>query len=646
MTGIFSFGVRLFNRLCFKKKFVILASVTLLPLIIGACSFIYLQIQQVTTTEKKLLGKQYLDVLINIENQVIRARGSGLTLPKTSLLKELQKLELSDYPRSSIQLSELTALADKTSDSEKHLDRFDDLVLALKENIASESGLSLDSNPVYFYLAELYSLRLSLVTEFTSRDSKLAKDILTAGRFTPESYTQIVATNKRLAELTTLLMKNTDQLSHYLNKEDEWLRAVQRVNQLTQSLITTINGKIIEPDDFEIQLNDFVAMSAAQSKSLQQLQSISGVLLDGLLTEKIEGQESDVLMLIIMMCLIVIISLYFFISAYKAISNNVAEINRVTSMIAQGDLTQDIKLNSTDEFGQISTALNQMLLSMRNLIAEVQKLSQEVVSASNQVHVVTKEVESNLHIQQQDTYQVASAISQLVTSVNTVEGNTQQATELTVTAQTDVEHGQSVIEDTVEAINLIAKEVDLGAAAINQLAQHADDIGKVVDVIHGIAEQTNLLALNAAIEAARAGEQGRGFAVVADEVRTLASRTASSTDEIRRMIELVQTATTKAVTTMESGTQKANTGVEQAQAVNSTISNVTKRVIDVAMLSKQIADIVTEQRLATSQVDSKTHAIELGAKEALVAAQTASKIGKELADDAQQLALQISDFKI
>ena len=152
-----------------------------------------------------------------------------------------------------------------------------------------------------------------------------------------------------------------------------------------------------------------------------------------------------------------------------------------------------------------------------------------------------------------------------------------------------------MILKTVEGINQIASEVEIGAEAINHLAQHAADIGKVVDVIHEIAEQTNLLALNAAIEAARAGEQGRGFAVVADEVRTLASRTASSTDEIRKMIELVQSATSKAVETMNSGTAQANKGVEQANEVSETISNVTRRVAEVVKLSAQVADIVSEQ---------------------------------------------------
>ena len=649
MSGIFSLGTRLFNRLCFKRKFSLLAAVTLLPLMLGAYWIVNQQVGAAVNLTEKMDGKNHIEQLQRLEESLIRFRALGQgAFNKIQLRNALSFWSKASkkYPRSQVQYRELEQLISSASGTPQELIQLSNSVTELREAIAAESGLVLDAEPVNFYLANLYVTRIPEVIEFSSRNITIANNILKSGRFTPESYTRLVAVNKRLSELLLLQNKQAQKLSEVLKDDSIWKSVVAKAKKATRRLVNTVEGDIIEPDNFAITVSEFSLIAKQQQKAMAQLQQLASAELTSSLQQKIESQETNMNLIIGFVSAVVLLSLYFFLSAYKAISQNIQSIHQITSRVAGGDLTQDLHVKGTDEFYEIAQAFNKMLESMRGLISSVQSLSHEVVAASNKVQHTTVIVEKNLTSQQQETHLVASAISQLASSVNSVETNTQQATGSSVSAQKDVELGQQVILNTVSGINQIAHEVQIGAEAIHQLAAHADDIGKVVDVIHDIAEQTNLLALNAAIEAARAGEQGRGFAVVADEVRTLASRTATSTDEIRKMIELVQSATSKAVETMNSGTAQANKGVEQANEVSETISNVTRRVAEVVQLSAQVADIVSEQRQATAQVDQNTQSIEAGAAEALKSAQSASQVGELLAVAAKKLAEQISGFKL
>lgn len=314
--------------------------------------------------------------------------------------------------------------------------------------------------------------------------------------------------------------------------------------------------------------------------------------------------------------------------------------------MAEGNLTEPVTVAGRDEFAAIATAFNTMQASVKALITEVKLLSEEVLDASNAVNNVTDEVADTLKAQRLQTQDVSIAIEQVVSSVELVEGSTQQAATITDSAHANVLDGQQVITQTVTGINDIATEVSRGAQVIHRLADHSLEIGKVVDVIRSIAEQTNLLALNAAIEAARAGEAGRGFAVVADEVRTLASRTQTSTSEIQTMIESVQAGANEAVIAMDNGDKQAEQGVVQASAVSESISGLTSSVSQIVSITDEIRTAVSEQRLAAAEMSSKTRAIDSDAQAALNTAQGASELGQRLANDAQQLAKHIAGFKV
>ncbi|WP_133406365.1 methyl-accepting chemotaxis protein [Parashewanella tropica] len=646
MSGLLSLGIKLFNRLAFKKKFMLLASVTLLPLIFGAYGYIQFQTENVKISERKLEAKHIIDQFNAFAFEIIDMRQGAVSYADLSAKLEFWSNNSASFPRSSAQFSGLQSLSLSKGFTPKVLEQLADLTSEVKGSVAEESGLSLDSDPAIYYLTEFYLTKQLVVSEFSSRSSTQALKILETGRFTPQTYTQLVATNNRLKELLILFKKSADRVEEYYSDQASWQQSVRSVEINTEKLIDTINQKIIEPDSFEISLAQFSKSSRNQQQVLTRLTDETKQLLEIQLSSKLQSQQQQMYWVVAMILSVIAISFYFFFSAYCAISQNVSVIKSMTEQMACGDLSKDIKIDAKDEFYQIALSFNKMLASIRTLIHDVQRLSDNVVSASHEVKSETSSVEFSLNSQQQKTYQVVTAIDQLVTSVNAVDENTQAATQITVETQKDVDLGQQVIKQTVSEINQIAEEVSQGAEVINQLAVYANDIGKVVEVIHEIAEQTNLLALNAAIEAARAGEQGRGFAVVADEVRTLASRTASSTDEIRGMIEQIQKSTSRAVSAMESGTLKANNGVNQAHEVSETITNLTQQVSRVVGLIQQVAEIVTEQREATEQVNTSTQVIKNNASEVLIAAQKASMVGEQLEVDANELAKQISGFTI
>jgi methyl-accepting chemotaxis protein len=232
----------------------------------------------------------------------------------------------------------------------------------------------------------------------------------------------------------------------------------------------------------------------------------------------------------------------------------------------------------------------------------------------------------------------------MASTVQDVAQNANHAANATEQAEQAVDSGKAVVERTITDINALAEEVEKVSQAINKLAEDSNQIGTVVDVIKGIAEQTNLLALNAAIEAARAGEQGRGFAVVADEVRTLASRTQESTDEIQNMIEHLQIAANDAVQVMGQGKQISERNLEQAAQTEQSLEVVFNAVGKIHDMSVQIAAAAEEQGVVSEEVSRNVNTINEVAKETTAASQETALASSKLAEQAQQLHAVVRQF--
>jgi len=308
--------------------------------------------------------------------------------------------------------------------------------------------------------------------------------------------------------------------------------------------------------------------------------------------------------LAISLLVITVVSLAGFIIS-SLIEKNILSVVKTLDEISQGegDLTRRLVASGNDEIGQLVNSFNTFIGKLQTIISQVTASTIQLSTAAEEMASISQESTASSAEQHRETEQVASAMNEMTATVQEVAQNAEQAAVAANDASGDASNGNQVVGETIKSINQLAGEVEKAAEVIQQLETDSGNIGAILDVIRGISEQTNLLALNAAIEAARAGEQGRGFAVVADEVRTLASRTQESTQEIQNMIENLQSGTTKAVEVMESGRKQAHSSVDNAQRAGESLAAIAGAVVTISEMNTQIATAAEEQTAVAEEIN-------------------------------------------
>ncbi|MGY2137132.1 methyl-accepting chemotaxis protein [Pseudomonas reactans] len=287
----------------------------------------------------------------------------------------------------------------------------------------------------------------------------------------------------------------------------------------------------------------------------------------------------------------------------RLITRPIAQAVESAQRIAKGDLTQAITTERTDEAGQLLMALSDMQGGLKGTLVEIANASDQLASAAEELSAVTDESSRGLTRQNDEIQQAATAVNQMTAAVDEVASNAVSTSEASHQATTEAEDGRQQVEQAVSGMRSMVGEINDSTQSVADLAGQVREIGKVIDVIRGIADQTNLLALNAAIEAARAGEQGRGFAVVADEVRALAHRTQTSTVDIEKMIGDVQTGADDAVAAMNKSLTWANNTQTLAQNAGEALQRITASVAKINERNLVIASASEEQAQVAREVD-------------------------------------------
>jgi len=311
----------------------------------------------------------------------------------------------------------------------------------------------------------------------------------------------------------------------------------------------------------------------------------------------------------------------------------------------EGDLTKRLPVKGKDELTNLAMAFNQFSEKVRQTVQQVTGSTTQLATSAEEMSYITQQTNQRVQSQMQEIEQVATAMNEMTSTVQEVARHATSAASSAQSADNEAKAGKQVVDNTISSINTLAGEIQQATDIISELERDSESIGSVLDVIKGIAEQTNLLALNAAIEAARAGEQGRGFAVVADEVRTLASRTQESTQEIQGMIEKLQQNAQSAVTAMQNSQHQSQQSVEQAANAGKSLNTITAAVTAISDMNLQIASAAEEQTSVAEEINKNVSNINMVVQETAEGAQQTNTASKELSALSVDLQKLVHQFK-
>ena len=445
-------------------------------------------------------------------------------------------------------------------------------------------------------------------------------------------------------------------LSNTLDSDHEARDAISDIDELLQTIVELINGanglsyahtqhlqNKLDASSSLMRADNLVSQGADELNQLLQLATQSTQKATSNVSESVDSGKTSTVAIVIISTLIGAIVAFF---SAKAISAPLHKINEILQTVSSGDLTQRVEQNSNNEFGVLAKNCNQLIDNLTSLISSISNRSQQLATAAEQTSTVTEQTTHAISEQKSQIAQIATATTELSSTSEHMFHNSAQSLSQIENTNIETKRVRDISTENKNTIVALASEVEQAANVINKLHKDSNDIGGILDVIRGIAEQTNLLALNAAIEAARAGEQGRGFAVVADEVRTLASRTQESTQEIQNMIELLQSGARQAVAVMEQGQQQTQACVEQSERAATALDAIGSSIASASEVSQQIEESAKEQSTVSQQVSAKLESIVAIAEQTSAGAEQTSESSTAVAKLAEELQQSIAQFKV
>ncbi|BEE05538.1 methyl-accepting chemotaxis protein [Aeromonas sp. S11(2024)] len=666
MKWIFNPAIRLGNQLSFKYKFLLWSCLMLLPLAYSMANLLGRLQDDNVQANRELAGVANLAPVPAIEQALLTHRNlvtrhayevdpvgdDQVKAAAQAVDQSLQAFADTRQNNPSFEVIQpgwaaLQSEAGKLEVEQSNL-RHDKLLTEVRhlyKHITASSSLIQDPALGTYYMVILASERLPQLRDLLAQVRDRAATIADFGLFQAEGYSGlrfrldlISATLQELEADLTLLYQIEPAYRAELGQQTDALI------QLVRQGVETMENKMMKDQLVQLPTKEVQALGDKMDEAITALAGQVRQRLEADLHQRLAANQRHFWWVTAPLTASLLLYLYLMIGAYLSLRETVGRVRDIAARVNAQDLSQHIEIVGQDELAAISRDYNVTLETLRTLMLRVRENGVTVVESATEIEARTCRSQEVIADQQGETHQVATAIKELAATSQDMAGNALQAARMTQEAQNVVGQGEDVVERTIKAIDHINREVLRTADTIGQLEQQCSQIGGVISVIRGIAEQTNLLALNAAIEAARAGEQGRGFAVVADEVRSLANRTQGATVEIQQMIEQLQSGARASVTAMSAASHEAQEGVGLAQEAKQAFGAITEKVDRMVDTNAIIASAIEQQGAVVNEIERNVVRISDGSDEALQVANAARDAARQIHQLTEQLRAMVQSF--
>lgn len=666
-------GVALMNRLSYPRKFAVIAAL-LIPYMVTAWVLVAQQEEARRFAMGERAGVEYSVAVASVLRKVQEHRGmaaallSGDASMKEKLAANESAIEAAIVAVDAVDArhvevingtqkwqalkSEWTALQRSfqgmsAADSFAAHTRVTEAMLALIEHVAGASRLILDPHFDSYYLADSVTGKMPVLAEAIGQARGLGLMAIADGQLSADERVSLIRLLSRIQDANAAMQKGLRVAYDHNASMKQSLQAggdrlsgnVQKFEQSLERLIRGENTALFDMQAY------FAEASAAIDAVYDFVPALAGALTNDL---DREIRELTVVELtgIAAGATVLLVACYLFSAFYTQVMNAISAMQKFSARLSEGDLTATAALDARDELNAIAQSLNQAVEKLRRLMGSVSSSIAPLASAAEELSTVTEQTNQGVRQQQGETDQVATAMSEMAATAQEIARSASRAATATTAADEESKRGLDVMNHTIAAVETLAADVQRTAGLIQKVEADCTDISVVLDVIQGIAEQTNLLALNAAIEAARAGEHGRGFAVVADEVRTLASRTQQSTREIESIITRLQSGAKNSVESMTKGCEQAQQSVARAGEARESLQAITRAVSSITDMTTQIASAAEEQSTVVETINHNVITIRDLGNQTAQGSQQIAVSSQDLANLAGTLQVEVSHFKL
>ncbi|TLX64276.1 methyl-accepting chemotaxis protein [Stutzerimonas nosocomialis] len=513
--------------------------------------------------------------------------------------------------------------------------------------IANQSGLSVDTQSDVRQLSELLTAATPAVTALLAEARAVGAYTFGQGFLNSDASN---ALDGLVLELEKTQAQYGAQLQDALGSVGAAADRLQAAAEASRDSLRIgselIQDEVIMADALDQPWERFYDRLTAEIAKTYAFNDASLAVLDQRLSERLQDKRLEVILLLAALALVFVLVVYLYSAFYVSTRASLSALGRVLDQVAAGDMTARFKVQSRDEMGELGQVFNASITRIRELIERVGQTVGEVNRQAGAVEGIAADSSHAVTEQRGQIDQVATAMNQMSATAQAVASSASAAVDGAQAVNRETLSGRGLVDAQVDSIQRLAGEIEQSVSVINQLVTDSTAISQVLDVIKAIAEQTNLLALNAAIEAARAGEQGRGFAVVADEVRNLARRTQQSTAEIEQMIARLQSGVGAAVKTMHASHRMADDTVSQSAQVQEALQNILGAVGMIVDQNQQIAAAAEEQTAVAHDIDQNIVAISQAGQRTAQGAGQAEQASRELTAQVAQLQQLIGAFRV